>query len=134
MGLRATLAAAADAAFEAFDDVPEAATLTVENTTHDPLTASNTKTTTNYNIAKMALVRFKRIEVGSPLEGQRGALASNRTLIEASDMKAIFRTKEIPNVVPKHKDYVTADGTDWTILAVAKDPALVVWILQLRAR
>lgn len=134
MSLRTTLSNAVDAAFLAFDDVPENAVLTVETTTHDPLTASNTKTSTAYPIQKAALVRFKREEVGFPLEGQRGALTSNRTLVEASDMKMIFRSKEIPNVTPKHKDFVTADGSNWTIMGVAKDPAKIVWILQLRAR
>lgn len=134
MGLRATLANAADAAFKAFDDVPENAVLNVETTTHDPATATSSKNTRAYPITKMVLVRFKREEVGAPLEGQRGALASNRTLVEESDMKAIFRTKEIGTTVPSRKDTVVADGTTWVIAGVAKDPADVIWILQLRAR
>lgn len=130
MGLRAVLDQAAIAAFDAFDDVPEAATLIVETTVHDPATSTATKVPDPHPIAKAALVRFKVDEVGSPLRGGR-----SQTEVQASDMKAIFRQGELPaGVVPKHKDRLLADGKDWLIEAVAKDPAEVVWILQLRRR
>lgn len=135
MGLRATLQAAASAAFDAFDDVPVSVTLVSEVSTHDPNTATNTKVSTQYTIDQMALVRFTREQIGAPLQGERGALLSNRTPIEASDIKGIFQQTELPTgVEPRHKDRVLADGTSWGVMGVAKDPASVIWILQLRAR
>lgn len=140
MGLRATLAAAADAAFDAFDDVPVVCTLRIEDTVHNPATAGSSKGIDDHEVKKVALVRFKVSEIGAPLFGQRGALLSNRSLVEASDVKAIFRTKELPaNINPRHKDRLIPlageyFGHSFRIEAVAHDPADVVWILQLRAR
>ena len=133
---KALMAKVATTALQAMGDIVEPTFVLVkETTTHDPLTASNTKATTSYPVEKVALVRFNLMEIGAPLQGERGALLSNRTLIEASDLKAIFRQEELPaGVTLRIKDYVTIDGVSWEILGYASDPANATWTLQLRAR
>ena len=133
---KALMAKVATIALSAMGDIVEPTFILVkETTTHDPLTATNTKARTSYTVAKVALVRFNLAEIGAPLQGERGALLSNRTLIEASDFKAIFRQAELPaGVAPRIKDYVTIDGVPWEILGFAADPADATWTLQLRAQ
>lgn len=133
---KALMANVATLAMNAMGDIVEPTfVLLRETTTHDPLTATNTKTSTSYTIAKVALVRFNLTEIGAPLQGERGALLANRTPIEASDLKAIFRQSELPTgVAPRVKDSVTIDGVSWEILGFAADPADATWTLQLRTR
>lgn len=134
MGLRNLFVNAASVAFDAFDDVPEAATLYSETSTYDPATATNAVSSTAYSLKKVALVKFKREEIGAPLSGERGALLANAFPIEASDVKAIFQIAELPTgVVPRHKDRVEADGRSWQVIDLVKDPAEVIWIMQLRS-
>lgn len=133
MGLRGLFADAATVAFNAFDDVPEVATLYVETSSYDPNTATSTVSSTAYTVSQMVLVSFKREEIGAPLSGERGALLANAFPIEASDVKAIFQQSELPaGVVPRHKDRVEANGKSWQVLDIVKDPADVIWIMQLR--
>jgi hypothetical protein len=125
---------AATVAFNAFDDIPEVATLYVETSAYDPNTAISTVSSTAYIVSKMVLVAFKREEIGAPLSGERGALLANAFPIEASDVKAIFQVSELPTgIVPRHKDRVEADGRSWQVLDLVKDPAEVIWIMQLRS-
>lgn len=134
MSLRSLFENAATVAFNAFDDVPETVTLYVETSVYDTSQAMNVVSSVAHPIEKMALVRFKREEIGSPLSGERGALLSNAFPIEASDVKGIFQASELAiGVVPKHKDRVEADGRSWVIMDIVKDPAEVIWILQLRS-
>ena len=77
MSLRGLFANAATVAFNAFDDVPEVATLYVETSAYDPNTATSTVSSTAYTVSKMVLVSFKREEIGAPLSGERGALLAN---------------------------------------------------------
>ena len=133
MGLRGLFADADTVAFNAFDDVPEVATLYVETSSYDPNTATSTVSSTAYTVSQMVLVSFKREEIGAPLSGERGALLANAFPIEASDVKAIFQQSELPaGVVPRHKDRVEANGKSWQVLDIVKDPADVIWIMQLR--
>lgn len=133
MSLRGLFANAASLAFNAFDDVPEAATLYSEVSTYDTATATNVVSSTAYSISKMALVRFKREEIGAPLSGERGALLANAFPIEGSDVKGIFQIAELPTgVTPLQKDRIEADGRSWQIVDLVKDPAEVIWIIQLR--
>lgn len=133
MSLRGLFADAATVAFNAFDDVPEVATLYVETSSYDPNTATSTVSSTAYTVSQMVLVSFKREEIGAPLSGERGALLANAFPIEASDVKAIFQQSELPaGVVPRHKDRVEANGKSWQVLDIVKDPADVIWIMQLR--
>lgn len=134
MGLRGTVAIAIDQAFTALDDLVFPITVVTETSTHDSLTLSVAKTPVSHPIAKAALVRFKVTELGLPLNGERGAIMANRTVVESSDRKCIFRQNEDDALVPERSDYVLdPDGKRWNIIAVGADPADIVWLLQLRA-
>lgn len=133
---KALMKSIASLTFDQFGDiVTPTVSLISKELSHSTTTLETTPTNVAYPIDQCALLRFNRNEIGAPLQGERGALLSNRTLIEESDRKAIFQQSELPDgVVPNVKHLLSINGSEWTILGVAKDPADATWNLHIRER
>ena len=54
------------------------------------------------------------------------------TLIQTGDLELTFRQAAL-GITPTTNDKVTADGTSYSIINIAQDPAGATWVLQLRS-
>ena len=114
MGLKATIKAAAEAAFEALDDLATDATFTSVDSEsgYDPATGTVTDGTTTDYEAKVILISLK----SKDLIGEHLDEASKGYLLYGDD---------IDSVTPGDK--LTVAGDEMTIIDAFTDPAIAVW-------
>jgi|GEM_PF-3022067 hypothetical protein len=91
----------------------------ISTPSYNPTTGAITSPGTTYPDIPMIFTSYKRIEI----DGQA---------IRAEDQKVILANPDLPTV-PTINDTITkADGSLWTVIAIATDPADAAWVLQIR--
>lgn len=127
MALRDVLTTAVQTAFSAIDDIPVNGEFIQVSSVHDPDTATTQKQEIAHAV-QIVVTKYTRQEIAAAPQGD----------IRATDFKAILRQAELPvqpttNDVVEWKEPTKAIETRFKIVNFNKDPADVIWVLQLRA-
>jgi hypothetical protein len=123
MGLRDTIAAAVNTAFQAVGDIPLDVVYTSKTgTTRDPSTGASTSVETVLNM-QAVLARFKAEEFPQVPDANQGG------------QKMIAKVVDFHGVTPNIKtDSITISGVDWTPIWFSTDPASSIYTFLIRQR
>lgn len=122
MGLRDTLAKAADSAFKALGDIPESATYRRTTNTYNPATGSSVDVDSDFTL-DVIFTSYQNFEI-------------DRVAILSTDVKAIIKTADMTGLIPSASAdmVIRSNGEEFHVLRYSEDPAGATYSIQLRAK